>query len=167
MLPITPGAFKSQAASNLDALVGRLELRARPDAFISFGTACPGSLATPQLVGTALPRICRSLVIEASGWLPQGKGRFIIGFDRSQFGGMPLPLSLASLGAAGCNLLVAPDRTYARFADNMGNSSLSVPVPDIPGILGLEVFCQCASVDPAANVLAVTMSNEVRSNVRW
>ncbi|MHC5066300.1 MAG: hypothetical protein ACYTG5_20265, partial [Planctomycetota bacterium] len=165
-LPVTPDAFQSQAASNLDAFVGRLELSAWPT-FSSFGSGCAGTAGTPQLIADSTARLCRSLDLEISSNLPSGLGAILLGFDPTQFKGIPLPASLDGIGATGCEMLVPPKRVFATFVDAAGIASVSIPVPNNPSVLGLPVYAQWALLDPAANPLGVVVSNGIRTELRW
>lgn len=164
--PVTLNAFQAEANSNISGFVGRLELSPWPT-FSSFGSGCAGTAGTPQLVADSLARLCLTLDLEISGNLPSGVGAILLGFDPTQYLGIPLPASLAGIGAAGCEMLVPPKRVFAAAVDAAGIASISISVPDNPSVIGLEIYAQWALLDPAANPLGVVVSNGIKTELRW
>ena len=163
--PITAGAFQA-TTTNRSGFVGRLELLPWP-APITFGTSCPGSTATPQLAALTPARLCQSFDLEASALLPNSFVLFAAGLSRTFYQGVPLPASLAPLGAPGCMVTVALDFTELRATAATGSASWSIPMPSAPTFLGIEVSVQALALDLTANALGLTTTNGVASEVRW
>jgi len=112
-----------------------------------FGQGCAG--LSSSLTGT--PALGSSITLGLTGAVPSVPAwPFLGGSDRSWLG-LPLPLDLASLGAPGCNLLVAPTLLQpTQVVDALGAASLVIMVPTDPGIVGATVHAQWASIDPVA-----------------
>lgn len=82
----------------------------------------------------------------------------ILGASRSTWACFALPLSLASIGAPGCDVLVRVD--VAVPLTNLGGSATwDVPIPGDVALAGAEVFVQAAVLDRLANALGLTVSN--------
>ena len=81
-----------------------------------------------------------------------------IGWSRTSWGGVALPQSLAPLGLAGCDLLVAPDTTWGMNLQ-AGVATLSWPVPNQAGLAGVVFFAQALVLDAAAGNGVGAVSN--------
>ena len=73
--------------------------------------------------------------------------------------GATLPLSLAALGAPGCELLVSGDATQLATTDGSGGAVVSISVPNVASLLDAAFFEQFAVLDPAANSFGFAFSN--------
>jgi hypothetical protein len=125
--------------------------------FTSFGAGCLGSRGVPA-IGTqlgSLPRIGTTFSVQATNLPMVGPAFFILGFSSTSYGGSPLPLSLAPLGAPGCSLSVSADVLFP-VANVLGIAQWSLTVPPIPGG---QFFVQAVAFDPPANALGLTTSN--------
>jgi hypothetical protein len=76
-----------------------------------------------------------------------------------------LPLSLAALGAPGCNLLTSFPVTLATPTDVTGDAILTLALPANPAFLGFQLFNQWFVLDPPANVFDITVSNGGKATV--
>ncbi|MBK8977330.1 MAG: hypothetical protein IPM29_15570 [Planctomycetes bacterium] len=72
----------------------------------------------------------------------------------------PSPISLAGIGAPGCDLLV-PGLAGVPFATAGTAANNPLPIPQIPGIAGVVLDMQSIVLSPAANALGVALSNGV------
>jgi hypothetical protein len=139
-----------------------LAVAARQD---TFGAGCPGSLGVPALqAGTGtIPEPGGVVSVDVVN-LPMSVAMMAGGFSRTMAGSQPLPMSLASFGMPGCNLLVSPDATVLLVGS--GNAARwSMSLPSVPGLLGIEFYLQAFAWDPAANAAGVTASNGGRCRV--
>jgi hypothetical protein len=96
--------------------------------------------------------------------VPVGRtGLFATGFSNTQAGTVPLPLSLAGYGYAGCHLYVDPVIVQAQvWAD--GAATLEVALPNLPAFAGFVLHHQAFVIDPqvqfvASNGLSTTLGS--------
>ncbi len=75
-----------------------------------------------------------------------GLAYHVLGFDKAQSGGLPLPLALGAIGAPSCLLNVDPF-FGAIVVGSAGSVSWSIP--NQPELAGIAVFSQAAGLDPA------------------
>ena len=68
----------------------------------------------------------------------------VLGFDKTQSGGVPLPIGLAPIGAPSCKLNVDPF-FGALVATSAGSVSWGIPAQ--PELIGVPVFVQAAGLD--------------------
>ncbi|MGK0433579.1 MAG: hypothetical protein ACJA0V_002728 [Planctomycetota bacterium] len=133
-----------------------------------FGEGCAAAgMSAPDLdvLGTVAPG--QPIVMQVSGATPSGIALFWIGGSRRDWLGQPLlPLSLASVGAPGCNLLTEPGLIAFRAADSAGVGSLALTLPNVPAIARLVLFGQAATVSPTANALGLLFSNGVAVRIQ-
>lgn len=103
-----------------------------------FGPSC--GQPPPHLNSRAWPTLGNlQFVVDLSGGAPQQPTLFALGFsDVVAFGGLPLPFALPS----GCELRVAPDVLVFHLSDAAGGARQLLPIPNLPGLLGLHVFGQ-------------------------
>lgn len=115
----------------------------------SFGTGCRG--LRNGFDGSA--SIGATLELRLYGAAPLEPLLLIGGGSATAWGLVPLPLSLAGLGASDCELLVALDALVPWTADAVGNARLSVPIPADPSLIGGSLFTQWGALpssDPAS-----------------
>ncbi len=115
-------------------------LRLAPDGVEAFGTACQGTLAqTPQI---GLQRKQTSVRVHLSGGEPGGMAVLVLGFSRTSFGPLSLPVSLERLGLAGCQLHVSIDASVLSSVEtgrHAGYAGVDLPVPlGAPGGIALH-----------------------------
>ena len=93
------------------------------------------------------------------------KGIFVfLGASRTTWSGVPLPLGLGFLGMTGCALAASPDVTLAGLG-NGGVGRLSVPIPNVPTLLGGSLFTQ-AVLPETATLAVVSNGGEFRMGER-
>lgn len=92
-------------------------------------------------------------------------GFLLLGTNNQTFGTLPLPLSLAAIGAPGCMLRTSIESDFGAPMALGGGFSwylASVPIPRDPRFLGADVHAQFLVLDPTANAAGLRLS-ELRS----
>ena len=86
-------------------------------------------------------------------------GRLIVGASNTLWAGASLPLDLTPFGAPGCTLLTGLNLLLPAATDASGNAALTLPIPNNPALIGLQVFFQWQVFDPSQNALGVVFSD--------
>jgi hypothetical protein len=73
-----------------------------------------------------------------------------VGLSATSLAGVPLPLSLAGLGATGCNVYTSAFFTFPKVLDAAGAASIAVGVPSDPAFTGIKFNSQWINLHPAA-----------------
>ena len=108
---------------------------------------------------TSDPVLGASYDLEVDAGLPALAGVMMVyGLSKDTFNGLPLPLDLGVIGAAGCELATTGDLTSFLLA-NPGPNPVSITIPNNPALQCLAFYQQAAVVDFAANTLGVVLSN--------
>jgi hypothetical protein len=124
-----------------------------------FGSGCAGSVGVPQLgiAPYSLPWIgdtARTVVGNLASTTP---GAIFVTSLAPCF----LPMSLAPMGAPGCDLLLQPDILTIEIASkNAADSTVSIPFS--VALAGLSIYQQAFPVEPGVNPLGMTASNGLR-----
>jgi hypothetical protein len=130
------------------------------------GTACAGTAGVPLLEEPSGRRawIGEPFDLALSGLPPAGGACVLtLGVSQSVFGGVPLPISLAPLGAPGCALWSSAE--FAVPAQNTGGSAiLPLPIPANPLLVGQAFYAQGLAVD-AANPLGLIASGSLQITI--
>lgn len=138
----------------------------RPGSIKPFGMGCRGSAGVLELSGDSAPYINDSFTLTLALRPSSGVGVFHIGASRTTWNGQSLPFSLASIGAPGCFLLVSPDIFLPGM--NRGprpTSTLTIPLPNNPSLIGQTVFAQGEVTDPSGNAAGVVFANGVEIQI--
>jgi hypothetical protein len=122
----------------------------------NFGTGCGPTANTIASTGTYLPGSPITLT-EAGGPANTTVALGILGVNAVSAGGIPLPLSLAGLGAPGCWLRQSLDDIQVTTTSG-GAASIVYPTPSDPALAGLSVSFQWANLDSSANALGASFS---------
>jgi len=128
----------------------------------AFGTGCAGAGGIPQLVTVpySLPWLgdtVRTRVGDLAGGTP---GAFFVTSFVPSF----LPMSLASLGAPGCDLLLPPDSL--EFAAASGNAvEWDLAIPFTPWLAGINIYQQAFPIEQGVNPLGISGSNGLRMGI--
>lgn len=86
-----------------------------------------------------------------------------VGLSDTAFGGLPLPLPLAALGAPGCFLHNDLAIDAAMGMQLFGTvATMPIPVPTTPGLAGFTFHLQGWALAPGVNPLAIVTSNGAR-----
>ncbi|MCC7064508.1 MAG: hypothetical protein IT456_16970 [Planctomycetes bacterium] len=145
-------------------LLACLDGRAQAPGILSFGSGCggQGGPATLTLNSALRPGSVSSLQFTN---LPSNSVACLLaGWSVTQWGPLPLPVSLASIGMPGCQLLVSPDVAMS-FPTVTGTANYSLSMPLAPSIVGIEMGLQSMFVQPGLNAANLGMSQAVRARV--
>lgn len=127
--------------------------------FAPYGAGCAGALGVPTLAASTGSRPSLGSNFQMTiGNLPLDLGLIGMGFSDAQSGPFALPFDLSSFGLTGCSLLADP--AVSLFLVGAANTATSnFGVPSDVGLIGLSIFSQAFSLDPAANPGGMTVSN--------
>lgn len=131
--------------------------------YTTFGAGCPGALGVPTLAASpgSVPGLGTTLSVDL-GNLPVGIGIMITGLSNTLAGGsLPLPLSLASVGWPGCDLLVDPLVTSTLVGTGT-SATWTLAIPNQASLVGFELFNQGASLDTGPAGLAFSNGGRAR-----
>lgn len=104
-----------------------------------------------QTAGLTVQNVPSAIVSLAAGW------------SRTGWAGGALPFSLAQFGMPGCDLLVSAEFMGLGAAPaGPGTYDCSYALPNVPAMLGREVFLQAYSLAPGQNALGIIVSNGVQ-----
>ena len=84
----------------------------------------------------------------------------VIGVDATEWNGLPLPLPLGGIGMTDCELQVRIDAITG-----LGGPQWSIPVPNLPSLVGSRAYCQALVLAPGANPLGALASNGVELGI--
>lgn len=133
-----------------------------PATFANFGAGCAGSAGTPAISSTAgLPWRGDQITVSLENLPPGNVTALALGVSSSQWGPVPLPLSLGSL-APGCTVL-ASQELVVPLANPTGTASLSMTVPSAAGP-GSSFYLQGIVIDPV-NLINVTLSDAAHATI--
>jgi len=142
-----------------------LPFRLGPNAAVTFfGTPC-GPL---RMGATGTPRLGDTFSLDVSGVTEVVPVFLMLGLDRRQWAGIPLPLDLSFAGMSGCHLYVAQAMTDV-MVPGVGATYVSFPVP-IPldvGRLGGHIYAQGFSPLPNLNSLGIAASDAADVLIGW
>lgn len=130
--------------------------------FPSYQLVCSGAGqpgATPELTSNGVPSIGTSFSLELAVAVANSPAVLLWGDSNTLWGSTPLPLTLQSFGAPGCDLLVALDVTATMLTDAVGEASLLVNVPNLTSLLDAQFYSQFAVLDFGANAMGFAFSN--------
>lgn len=133
--------------------------------FTPFGAACSGTAGAPGLSGRGSPETGQVATYAVGGAPVNAPLLWLIGFSRTQWNSLSLPLSLAPWGASGCSLLVAPQVVIVGQASAAGIGSLDLPLPDNVSLIDLHVFAQVAPLDLPANAMGLVYSRGIDTRI--
>ena len=125
----------------------------------TFGTGCPGSGGLPSVSNPSPPRLGLDWTLAVSGLDDNSPAFMALGASNTNWQGLPLPLSLTSLGAPGCSIMVSHDITPIPLVVSGGQASLTVTMPGAGVLLGAQIYNQALSLDGAANQFGLVLSN--------
>lgn len=125
-----------------------------------FGAGCAGTAGVPMLgpAGASQPVFGAVFRFELSSLPTTGIAVITIGFSAQQWNGIPLPWDLSSLGMPGCTMRSSPEFLY--FAPvSAGRATLALPLPNDPGLVGVQFSSQAFVVEPGINAIGAIVSN--------
>jgi len=141
-------------------LLFRAEIAFDKAASQTFGTGCTGSVGKPFLVlRSGRPALGTNVQIELYN-IPNTTLAFLaLGASRTTWLSQPLPYDLTVFGMPGCSAFVSFD-DFLPTTNLGGVALLAFPLPNVGGLLGLQVYMQGFVSDPgAANAAQATVGN--------
>ena len=138
---------------------GGVRARFAPASWQVVGHGCAGSNGVPALqpVGGQRPFAGEDFALALTG-LPSGPVTGLLGFSRSNWGGLPLPLDLIVIGMPGC-ILYSDIVITLGIPSAGGVGTWTLPIPADASLLGDRFLQQLLCVDPTANPFGATTSN--------
>lgn len=127
--------------------------------FEVFGAGCQGTAGVPRLSWFGLPMAGGSFNVLLDRAPASTVAALIVGDSNTSYGGLPLPLSLQSLGAPNCSLLSSVTATFTSGVDVTGQAVLTLAIPANPALAGYPFYSQWFCLDLAANAFGFTFSN--------
>lgn len=119
----------------------------------TFGTGCASPSGVPNLNVLPLPWLEETLTWSFSSLPPSALPLLVIGLSDTVAEGLPLPLSLAALGAPQCQLLVSTETiTFAP-------AGLSLTLPNDPLLIGESLYSQGIVLSAATSPFGVSATN--------
>ncbi len=119
----------------------------------SYGAPCSGSSASPTLTATTLPWVGFPVTLDLSGAVPGTSAVLTVGQSDTQWLGATLPLTLAP---SQCQVYASVDLGFAGRADAQGNAQWTLPLANLPSLVGRSMFLQGYAADPAVALGFVT-----------
>jgi hypothetical protein len=136
--------------------------------FALYGRECPNSVGSgPRIGAVGLPQVGGTFSVTLRGAEPNGLGICWFGLSAGTWTGVgSLPFDLAPLGAAGCNVLTAPDVIQAaNVVGPDGRAIKTVQLPSSPSITGQPLFAQWAA-SSAVQALGIGTSDALAVRIR-
>ena len=127
-----------------------------PATAVPTGSGCVGSGGTNTLAAQSLPWLGSTFRSTANGLAASSLAVHVLGASPAS---VPLPAVLPQ-ASTGCVLQASPD-ALAVVPTNAGTAAITLPVPNLPGLLGLVLHQQVVALelDPFANVVGATAGN--------
>ncbi len=145
-----------------------LELPVYPR-WASYGQGCAGFAGVPQLAVRAgsEARIGGTLVFDLTNvpTTPFNLAFGVFDFQRDTFNGWPIPVHLSYAGLAGCHVWTGA--FWSQLLPPMGvgvGTSMSVPLPNWPVLLGMHLYAQALVYD-SSNGRWASLSNGVDARI--
>jgi hypothetical protein len=126
--------------------------------YAPFGSGCAGWAGTPWLTANGnRPVLGQPFALSLYNLPPDHSTLVCFGLSNSNWSGVPLPASLAAVGAPGCTLLVSPDWLGPVF-NWAGYATWTLTIPAAPALAGATFFQQAAAIDHS-NALGLVFTN--------
>jgi hypothetical protein len=130
-----------------------------PSGGAAFGTGC----GTPPLALAAIPSAPPSIGATAQAAISNAPTPFAfvaLGVSNTTFGPFTLPVSLASIGMPGCNLLQSANVIgESTSPTGAGTAVYSLAIPNNTALVGVHVYLQAWAVAPGVNPAQIVVSN--------
>jgi hypothetical protein len=137
-------------------------------AVLYFGDGCKGSNGkVPHCVFGGYPIYgVKTIRIPMVDGPPNTNILLFFGASRTAWGSNPLPMSLAFMGAPGCNLLISLDVGLPGQTDSSGAFTWYTSVPPIPALIGTSAIAQFGIHDKGANAADTTVTDAAEFLIR-
>lgn len=133
----------------------------------AFDTVCirgPSMQLRPSIRTVGVPRVGRSFGLGLRDAVPSSPASLLFGFsDSVTSGGAALPILLP--GTADCSIVVSPDVSIDVATDAEGRVDVSLQVPNLTALIGLQTYQQWVVIDLAANGFGIVTSSAVRNRI--
>lgn len=134
---------------------------------VTFGTGCKGSDGkVPAIAFGGAPVLGQTLNVHLTNGKATSAALLLLGGSDTKYGAIPLPLSLAPLGAPGCSLLTEILLSLSGATSSTGGLTLGLPIPNDTKLRGKLLVGQWAVLDGKANALGFAFSNGAKATVR-
>lgn len=131
----------------------------------TFGRGCLTSGKTSATIYSTAAALGEGWGLSISS-TAQSAGAVFVGVNRKTLGSIPLPLSLKSLGAPGCSLLVSPLFSLPYSTDSRGIGRAGMIVPEKRMYDGLTFYAQAFTLDLFANKLGLVLTQGTETTFR-
>ncbi len=137
-------------------------------AVIYYGRQCPGAKGMEPYVafGGYPTQGNNSFAIGIANAAPNAPSLGFVGFSRTHYGNVPLPLDLTAIGMPKCALQTDIAVVLNLATDAQGKATLIGGVPTDPALVGIHVTAQFAIQDSAANPAGISTTEGVELVVR-
>ncbi|HEX5051943.1 MAG TPA: hypothetical protein VFZ65_09240 [Planctomycetota bacterium] len=129
-----------------------------PASTMAFGTGCAGSLGVLSIDSVDRPWLGTTFHVDWTNTPPASVVVLVLGWSSQVWSGTPLPLALGAIGMTGCSLFAAVDHATP-LASAGGALQQDLVLPNVPAVLGLDLFLQGFGFDATANPAGLTASN--------
>ncbi|MEQ1633199.1 MAG: S8 family serine peptidase [Planctomycetota bacterium] len=119
------------------------------------------STKMPMLDSSGIWDLGRSYEMTMEDALPFGFCGIAIGTSNQFIDTLPLPLSMAPVGAPLCSVFTNIEQMHGGQADGNGRFQLIIQVPPSAALRGLHVYHQGVVLDPTANGLGFVSTNAI------
>lgn len=146
-------ALSPQAAASLSAMQAEISrLRTPAGAFTPYGTAtCAGSNGVPTISATGTPRIGGNWSVDLASAAPSAAATLLTGLSAADWHGVPLPISLQTIGAGpGCALWTSSVATALVSTSAAGTGSVPFSLPAQIEFATERIYHQWVVLDPSA-----------------
>ena len=126
----------------------------------TFGTGCGIPALDLSPIANAGP-IINTTAQAAVNNVPSPFAFVALGGSRTAIGPFPLPLSLSGFGMPGCDLLQSFDASLPTAPTGPGTATFSLPIPNLPNLMGLHLYLQGWAIAPGVNPASVIVSNGI------
>lgn len=113
-----------------------------------FGEGC----APVEIATNGVPTVGQDLNLTLKSEQPNSTAILALGFSNTDWIGIPLPFNLGVLFAPDCNLYTSLDLVFGAATDSEGGATVSIPIPNNPGLTNATLYAQWALTDPTANL---------------
>jgi hypothetical protein len=142
-------------ADGPNALTGKLEVGYG----LVMGFRALTHTAVPRLYTNSTPQIGDTFRVQLNQARPATLALLALGFSKTSWLGIPLPLELTGFGAPGCRLLAAIDDTQRATTNATGYGSFQYSIPNDIYLLNIRFYNQWIVVDPGANAFQHAFTN--------
>jgi hypothetical protein len=164
-----PMTMASTTAVGRRALAGAVAAGTSIPRTYTFGTSCGGTpvgSAQISIDANTTADVGDSVIYRLTGAPALTTVVLNIDEDLPAYQGIPLPFDMSTLNAPGCHAYVGPTLSYGAMTDANGEASITILIPNSPGLNGLRLNAQWLITQSAANPLGVTASNAISTVIR-